>query len=1204
MLQRPALLSFFAAVCIIIAGQFFIHQCAGQVANSQLQSQLEEFVTEVKTTIEALPADDPDKSPLLARIKLVSSSLLQNVADANEITKLRMQTQSAKTENQRVTELISELKKEDFESSTAFSSLDIVELQTQLVTVNAKINQLQSAQTQFNAVPKSKDNADTEQATLSKQLDVVAAELDKAPSVDDSIVNRVIFAELKTRQNRLTTRQELIQLQEQRTIAYKQFDLDQKQVELASLQLARQQKIAESIETAITKLRKEEAVNLAAEASETAKQIQRKYPALAASEQFNLEFANEVQTLEAEAAAAASENSALAKQLADITEKFRDTRAWIAEIGSSNTIGAMLRKRKAELPAVQENYQLASRAREKIEEIQFKRFEISEALDELSPDVIIEEIKDSSFAVNESELQELEEPIRLLTERRRESLRAEDEILDRLFSGQFDIEANSERLANVVGKFNSYINERILWLRSNKVLFSELKIDKSDFALLSIDRWSEIPNASAGSFRKRPWLFGLAGLAFVALLAFRRTMRAEVDSLGEAAARGSCTTFWPTSRAAILTTLIAVTLPLALCGVAWAFNALAPTDSVLFDAVTQSLATAGMFAIPFEILRRACRPNGLAIKHFDWPNNIVLKLKTNLNRFVIPATIFVFAISLFVHLDSVHRVDLIERILFIASMIFTASFLYQVFSPQSGIFSHYLNQNGNSWGNQTSTIWFGAILLAPISLALLTLLGYYYTALNLTRCLCFTFAIGVGIELARGLIRRFILIRRRAAHIEAAKRKREAEIQAEREAREKAAAERQRRIEAGEDVEDLTPTANSEVIPILQPEVEIEENADQAKQLIRLLGWTAWLLGLWMVWSDVLPALKALDEYKLTGSSQVAKVEPSQVDVAGLAMMPTVNASASDDTADPNAPETDVDEKPKANAPLISLDQPLDDDEVSVRDFLVFIAIVLITFFAAKNLPNAFEMLFIEDLPVDRSARLASKSLFSYGIVILGVALALRTLSIDWTSVQWLVTALTFGLAFGLQEIFANFVAGIILMFERPMRIGDLITVDNFTGVVSRIRTRATTVVNRDRKEYIIPNKDFITGRLVNWTLSDAINRIHFNVGVAYGSDVARAKKIIFDICNNHPSIVQDPPTSITFEEFADSSLTLAVRTFLGEVESRLPVIDSLHSQINNAFNEAGIEISFPQRDLHLRTVDDQAAALFSLGERNESEPK
>jgi potassium efflux system protein len=195
---------------------------------------------------------------------------------------------------------------------------------------------------------------------------------------------------------------------------------------------------------------------------------------------------------------------------------------------------------------------------------------------------------------------------------------------------------------------------------------------------------------------------------------------------------------------------------------------------------------------------------------------------------------------------------------------------------------------------------------------------------------------------------------------------------------------------------------------------------------------------------------------------------------------------------------------------------------------------------------------------------------------------------------------LTFGLAFGLQEIFANFVAGIILMFERPMRLGDLITVDEFTGIVTRIRTRATTIVNFDRKEYVIPNKDFITGRLVNWTLSDAINRIQFTVGVAYGSDVSKAKTLIFEICKSHPSIVDDPPTSITFEEFGDSTLNLVVRTFLGEVSSRLAVIDALHSQINTKFNEAGIEIAFPQHDLNLRTVDQDVARLLSRSDREE----
>jgi potassium efflux system protein len=184
---------------------------------------------------------------------------------------------------------------------------------------------------------------------------------------------------------------------------------------------------------------------------------------------------------------------------------------------------------------------------------------------------------------------------------------------------------------------------------------------------------------------------------------------------------------------------------------------------------------------------------------------------------------------------------------------------------------------------------------------------------------------------------------------------------------------------------------------------------------------------------------------------------------------------------------------------------------------------------------------------------------------------------------------LTFGLAFGLQEIFANFVAGIILMFERPMRIGDWITVDEFTGVVTKIRMRATTIVNWDRKEYVIPNKDFITGRLANWTLSDTLNRIVVDVGVAYGSDVKKTKAILLKICQGHPKTVDDPPTRVSFEAFGDSSLSFVIRTFITEIDSRLEVIDDLHTQIDEAFRDAGIVIAFPQRDLHICSVDEQA---------------
>ena len=113
---------------------------------------------------------------------------------------------------------------------------------------------------------------------------------------------------------------------------------------------------------------------------------------------------------------------------------------------------------------------------------------------------------------------------------------------------------------------------------------------------------------------------------------------------------------------------------------------------------------------------------------------------------------------------------------------------------------------------------------------------------------------------------------------------------------------------------------------------------------------------------------------------------------------------------------------------------------------------------------------------------------------------------------------MSLGLGFGLQEIFANFVSGLIILFERPVRVGDVVTIDNITGVVSRIRMRATTITDRDRKELIIPNKEFITGRVLNWTLTDPVNRVVINVGIAYGSDTQRAAEILLKVAKDHPT--------------------------------------------------------------------------------------
>jgi len=185
--------------------------------------------------------------------------------------------------------------------------------------------------------------------------------------------------------------------------------------------------------------------------------------------------------------------------------------------------------------------------------------------------------------------------------------------------------------------------------------------------------------------------------------------------------------------------------------------------------------------------------------------------------------------------------------------------------------------------------------------------------------------------------------------------------------------------------------------------------------------------------------------------------------------------------------------------------------------------------------------------------------------------------------VQWLAAGLSVGLGFGLQEVVANFVCGLILLFEQPIRVGDVVTLDTVTGVVSRIRIRATTVTTWERQEYVIPNKDLITGRVINWTLSDSVNRAELTVGVAYGTDTRRVIELLRELCGDISDILVDPAPIITFEQFGDSTLNIVVRFYLASLDNRLGAISELHSQIHERFNAEGIEIAFPQVDVHMK---------------------
>jgi potassium efflux system protein len=262
---------------------------------------------------------------------------------------------------------------------------------------------------------------------------------------------------------------------------------------------------------------------------------------------------------------------------------------------------------------------------------------------------------------------------------------------------------------------------------------------------------------------------------------------------------------------------------------------------------------------------------------------------------------------------------------------------------------------------------------------------------------------------------------------------------------------------------------------------------------------------------------------------------------------------------------------------------------VTLGDVLLALFVAAATVVASRNLPGLLEFAILQRLSLDTGSRYAIITLSRYVVVTAGIVSVLNIIGWNWSQIQWLVAALSVGLGFGLQEIVANFVSGLIILFERPIRVGDTVTVGQLSGTVSRVQIRATTITDWDRKEIIVPNKAFITEQVVNWTLADPITRVVVPVGISYGSDVELAQKVMEDTLHTLPLVLDEPEPQVFFLGFGDSSLDFSLRVFSRQLSDRLPLMHAVHNAIFKALREHDIEIPFPQRDLHIRsTVEDK----------------
>jgi potassium efflux system protein len=334
-------------------------------------------------------------------------------------------------------------------------------------------------------------------------------------------------------------------------------------------------------------------------------------------------------------------------------------------------------------------------------------------------------------------------------------------------------------------------------------------------------------------------------------------------------------------------------------------------------------------------------------------------------------------------------------------------------------------------------------------------------------------------------------------------------------------------------------------------EVEgLEQKADRpvpTMNVSRLMIGTGLLLALvgsLGIWADLLPATRILHQVELWTVTQTVTV--SELDPSGAERFSTEDQVVAITLAD------------------------------LFRSFLIG----LLTLALIRALPGLLEATLFRRLGA--GVRYAYSTIVRYAVVLAGLALAFDAIGIGWSSIQWLVAAVGIGLGFGLQEIFANFISGLIILFERPIRVGDTVTVGEVNGTVTKIRIRATWITAFDRKELVVPNKEFVTGRLINWTLSDAVLRITIPVGIAYGSDTDRAIEVLTHVAKESGRVLRDPPPQVLFLGFGDSSLSFELRVFVRNVAQLFVTRHELHMSIDKAFREAGIVIAFPQRDLHL----------------------
>ena len=411
------------------------------------------------------------------------------------------------------------------------------------------------------------------------------------------------------------------------------------------------------------------------------------------------------------------------------------------------------------------------------------------------------------------------------------------------------------------------------------------------------------------------------------------------------------------------------------------------------------------------------------------------------------------------------------------------------------------------------------LVLAPIALIVLIVMGYYYTASQIIEHLVASYFAIVTWIIIRNMVYRGFNV---SSHRLSYRRLQEKRALA------------QAKAQAQQNGQEQTVETEDSALVLQDDAISVSDIKNQMLKITDLVLWTALFGLLYWVWSDLVTVAYYLKEITLWQQATTTE--------AGTVM-----------------------------------------ESITLLNLLVAMIVLIVTYILVKNLGGLLETLVFSNLNLSQGTPYTITTIFTYLLIIIGASIAFASLGMSWSKLQWLFTALSVGLGFGMQEIFGNFVSGIIILFERPVRVGDMVTIGSFNGTVSKIRIRATTLIDNDRKEVIVPNKAFITERVVNWALTSSMTRLVITVGVAYGSDLELVKRLLLQAAEENDAVLKDPAPAAYFLTFGASTLDHELRVYVGQLSDRIRTIDALNRRIDELFMANNIEIAFNQLDIFIK---------------------